>query len=61
MASNAGQALLLELRLRPGEPISGWVCHPGDPPGLAFHGWIELMIALQTLRRRPRPQEAPES
>ncbi len=48
----AGQALclVLELSLADGNPVSGTVGVAGGPPPVPFHGWIDLMSAINTLR-----------
>ena len=50
--------LVLELTLADEEPLSGTIGLPGGPAPLAFHGWIDLMSAIGTLRAdgtRARP------
>jgi hypothetical protein len=42
--------LVLELSLAPGDPVSGTVGVIGGPPPVPFHGWIDLMSAINTLR-----------
>jgi hypothetical protein len=44
-----GHRLVLELVIFEPEPISGLVGPAGAPDGVAFHGWIDLMSAIQTL------------
>ena len=54
----AGQAfpLVLELSLADGDPVSGTVGVAGGPPAIPFHGWIDLMSAVNSLRvTRERP------
>ena len=48
----AGQALVLVLKLSPdgGDPVSGTVGLADGPPPVPFHGWIDLMSAINTLR-----------
>jgi hypothetical protein len=48
----AGQAfpLVLELSLADGDPVSGTVGAAGGPPAIPFHGWIDLMSAINSLR-----------
>jgi hypothetical protein len=42
--------LVLELSLAGGDPVSGTVGVAGGPPPVPFHGWIDLMSAINTLR-----------
>jgi hypothetical protein len=42
--------LVLELSLADGDPISGTVGVIGGPPAMPFHGWIDLMSAINALR-----------
>jgi hypothetical protein len=42
--------LVLELSLAHGDPVSGTVGVIGGPPATPFHGWIDLMSAIHTLR-----------
>jgi hypothetical protein len=42
--------LVLELSLGGGDPVSGTVGVAGGPPPVPFHGWIDLMSAINTLR-----------
>lgn len=46
----AEQALILELSLTAGDPVSGTVGFAGRPPAMSFHGWMDLMSAINTLR-----------
>ena len=41
--------LVLELVIAEGEPLNGTV-GPASGPRMAFHGWIDLMSAISTLR-----------
>ena len=43
-------AVVLRLQLEPGEPLTGSVALDGQP-GSRFCGWIELMAAVNALRR----------
>ncbi|GAC1374641.1 MAG: hypothetical protein NVSMB32_17710 [Actinomycetota bacterium] len=43
------------LVLRFGDPLRGSIDTPGHPPQ-EFCGWIDLMAAINTLRREPRFQ-----
>jgi hypothetical protein len=49
---SGGQAfrLVLELCLADGDPVSGTIGAVGGPPGAPFHGWIDLMSAINSLR-----------
>ena len=50
--------LVLELTLADEEPLSGTIGPPGGPAPLTFHGWIDLMSAIGSLRAdgaRSRP------
>jgi hypothetical protein len=42
--------LVLELSLADGDPISGTVCIAGVQPATPFHGWIDLMSTINSLR-----------
>ena len=44
-----GHRLVLELVIFEPEPIRGLVGPAGAPDRVAFHGWIDLMSAIQTL------------
>lgn len=46
----AEQALILELSLTAGDPVSGTIGLAGRPPAMSFHGWMDLMSAINTLR-----------
>src|SRR5271166_4341430 len=46
---SAEQALILELSLTAGDPVSGTVGIAGGPPAMSFHGWMDLMSAINTL------------
>jgi hypothetical protein len=52
-AMPAGEAVdLIELRLRvSGTELLEGVVGPADAAGIRFHGWVELMSAVETLRR----------
>jgi hypothetical protein len=43
-------ALVLELSLANGDPLSGTVGVAGGPPPVPFNGWIDLMSAINNLR-----------
>jgi len=49
----AEQALILEVALTAGDPVSGTVGVAGRSPALPFHGWMDLMSAINTLRTAP--------
>lgn len=42
--------LVLELSLSPGDPLNGTVGIADGPPAVPFHGWIDLMSAINSLR-----------
>ncbi len=42
--------LVLDLIIADTEPLSGSVGCPGSPSRTAFHGWIDLMSAINSLR-----------
>jgi hypothetical protein len=42
--------LVLELCLADGDSVSGTVGVAGGPPAVPFHGWIDLMSAINALR-----------
>jgi hypothetical protein len=41
--------LVLELSLAGDDPVSGTVGIVGGPPATPFHGWIDLMSAINSL------------
>ena len=45
-----GFSLVLELCLTDGDPVSGTIGVSGGPPANPFHGWIDLMSAINNLR-----------
>ena len=49
------QALILELSVTAADPVSGTVGVAGRSPGIPFHGWMDLMSAINTLRGGVRP------
>src|SRR5271166_5786974 len=51
--SQAASPLVLELVITGTEPLSGTVGPAGSQWRLAFHGWIDLMIAIGTLHAGP--------
>lgn len=42
--------LVLKVSLADGEPVSGTVSVIGRPPAVPFHGWMDLMGAINSLR-----------
>jgi hypothetical protein len=42
--------LVLELSLAGGDPVNGTIRVVGGPPATPFHGWIDLMSAINSLR-----------
>jgi hypothetical protein len=46
----AALTLVLELSLTAGDPITGSIGVAGGPSPVLFHGWIDLMSAINTLR-----------
>jgi hypothetical protein len=44
-------ALVVEIELAPGEELRGSIGRRGEPMVLRFHGWIDFMAAVSTLRR----------
>jgi len=57
----AGKAfpLVLELSLAEGDPVSGTVSVAGGQPTTPFHGWIDLMSAINSLRAQVIPPTLP--
>jgi hypothetical protein len=49
--------LVLELIILPGEPVRGSVGKSGQSTPRPFHGWIDFMAALNSLRQ-PDPMDA---
>jgi hypothetical protein len=47
----AENVLMLELVILPGEPVTGSVGLRGQPAPRPFHGWIDFMGALNSLRQ----------
>jgi hypothetical protein len=42
--------LVLRLYMGTGQPFSGILVLPGDADGVPFHGWIEFMLIINSLR-----------
>jgi len=59
----AGKAfpLVLELSLAEGDPVSGTVSVAGGQPTTPFHGWIDLMSAINSLRAQVIPPHSPHA
>jgi hypothetical protein len=59
----AGNActLVLELSLADGDPVSGTVGVAGAEPAMPFHGWIDLMSAINSLRAEAIPLHFPQA
>lgn len=59
----AGNAvpLVLELSLAEGDPVSGTVGVAGAQPAMPFHGWIDLMSAINSLRADAIPVHSPQA
>lgn len=57
--ADSGPTLVLELTLLLRERLAGTVGLPGDPNRVTFHGWIELMIALERLRHAASAEPPP--
>jgi hypothetical protein len=57
----AGEAfpLVLELSLAEGNPVSGTVGVAGGQPAMPFHGWIDLMSAINSLWAEVIPLQLP--
>jgi hypothetical protein len=51
-------ALVLELSLAEGDPVSGTVSVAGGQPATPFHGWIDLMSAINSLRAEVNPSHS---
>ena len=49
-SGRAAFPLILELSLADGDPVRGTVGVASGPPATPFHGWIDLMSAINTLR-----------
>lgn len=45
-----GGMMSVRLQLSEAGPMAGTVHGDGDEIGTVFHGWIELMMALETVR-----------
>ena len=59
----AGEAfpLVLELSLAEGDPVSGTVSVAGGQPTTPFHGWIDLMSAINSLRAEANLLHSPHT
>jgi hypothetical protein len=53
--------LVLELSLAEGDPVSGTVGVAGAEPPMPFHGWIDLMSAINSLRAEAILQYSPQA
>jgi len=53
--------LVLELSLAEGDPVSGTVGVVGAQPAMPFHGWIDLMSAINSLRAEAIPVHSPQA
>ncbi len=53
--------LVLELSLADGDPVSGTVGVAGAQPAMPFHGWIDLMSAINSLRAEAIPLHSPQA
>jgi hypothetical protein len=53
--------LVLELSLAEGDPVSGTVGVAGSQPAMPFHGWIDLMSAINSLRAEAIPLRSPQA
>jgi hypothetical protein len=47
--------LVLDLSVAAGEPVSGTIGVAGEPSATPFHGWIDLMSAINDLLDADRP------
>jgi hypothetical protein len=59
----AGEAfpLILELSLAEGDPVSGTVGMACGQPAIPFHGWIDLMSAINSLWAEVIPRHSPHA
>jgi len=59
----AGNAfpLVLELSLAEGDQVSGTVGVAGAQHAMPFHGWIDLMSAINSLRASAIPLHSPQA
>ncbi len=53
--------LVLELSLAGGDPVSGTVGVASAQPAMPFHGWIDLMSAINSLRAEAIPPHSPQA
>jgi hypothetical protein len=58
-SGEAALALILELSLTGGDPITGSIGVAGEAPPVLFHGWIDLMSAINSLRADAQRRTAP--
>lgn len=49
-AADDKSPIVLTLRLRQGDAVSGSVASGPELEPIAFHGWVELMSAINSLR-----------
>jgi hypothetical protein len=52
----AALTLVLELSLTEADPITGSIGVEGGAPPVLFHGWIDLMSAINSLRADAAPR-----
>lgn len=55
----AALTLIMELSLTGGDPITGSVGVAGESRPMLFHGWIDLMSAINSLRADANRRTAP--
>jgi hypothetical protein len=53
--------LVLELSLADGDPVSGTVGAADAQPAMPFHGWIDLMSAINSLRAEAVSLRSPQA
>ena len=51
------RAIVLEVRLLPGERFAGWIGPAGSPVRRDFSGWLDFMVAVTSLRTSPPAAE----
>jgi hypothetical protein len=55
----AGDAVVVRLRVDPGEPLTGTAVVEGRPGETRFAGWVELMAAITAARAEPSDRGDP--
>jgi hypothetical protein len=59
LGSDASDPLVVRLSLDRGPVLCGWVGVDGDDDQTPFHGWVELMSAIDVVRTAVPPHPGP--